>query len=594
MSLIMSTTPHSVRGRADQGESSGAAAEQVLATARSGGVSLVPHVAGRVSAAHGADIDAAVRCAQALTPQQRSGMRMLPQTISHTDATLRAFFAVRARAHRARGAERARALAWAGEIALGEGCLEDAADCFGEVVARGDENDRADITSGLVLAAFLRDGAVSSACVVETGRRPRAQRHAQCRAAALRVVLSAVRGDRAQARTGLARLGTVFAAEPDLHALRDLTTAWVWFLLGDPVHEHTGGGDPAQVILDALRAGVTGDPARGIRALSPSDMNRATPDPTLGRWGSTSLLHAHRTVGRSLLWTWHGDLAAAYRELSDAAFCHPVALAFGGLGLALMRRLEIALTGDVGHLSAALSVGQGSDIHQDVHGDRAMRAYLAGDTEEAALQLALWHDRGAPRMSLGIPLLDETGPLDVPPAVEPADTSLARDLRRQVRGAGDGNLDAIADAGRGIRSPFERGRLEALLGTAHLRRQRPDAAHGHFRRAQTLFVEAGAPAWERAVWRRMQVAGAGTADRSAAGAAPPLAVCRAEWEALLTARELQIVMLMAEGVGNREIAQRLRISVRTVEVHSRSLFAKLGVRTRLELVILAFRTDRFG
>jgi DNA-binding CsgD family transcriptional regulator/tetratricopeptide (TPR) repeat protein len=52
----------------------------------------------------------------------------------------------------------------------------------------------------------------------------------------------------------------------------------------------------------------------------------------------------------------------------------------------------------------------------------------------------------------------------------------------------------------------------------------------------------------------------------------------------LTTRERQVVRYAAEGLTARKIAQRLRISERTVETHIENAYAKIGVRSRLELV----------
>ena len=55
----------------------------------------------------------------------------------------------------------------------------------------------------------------------------------------------------------------------------------------------------------------------------------------------------------------------------------------------------------------------------------------------------------------------------------------------------------------------------------------------------------------------------------------------------LTAREKQICAMVVDGVGNREIALRLAISHRTVEVHKGRLMDKLQVRNLAELIALA-------
>jgi two-component system, NarL family, nitrate/nitrite response regulator NarL len=56
----------------------------------------------------------------------------------------------------------------------------------------------------------------------------------------------------------------------------------------------------------------------------------------------------------------------------------------------------------------------------------------------------------------------------------------------------------------------------------------------------------------------------------------------------LTERELQVIALIAEGLKNRQIAERLFISPTTVTHHLSSIYSKLGVTDRLELVVYAF------
>ncbi len=53
---------------------------------------------------------------------------------------------------------------------------------------------------------------------------------------------------------------------------------------------------------------------------------------------------------------------------------------------------------------------------------------------------------------------------------------------------------------------------------------------------------------------------------------------------LLTARELDVLVLVADGLSNRDIAGRLGISEHTVKFHLASIFGKLGVSTRTEAV----------
>ena len=57
----------------------------------------------------------------------------------------------------------------------------------------------------------------------------------------------------------------------------------------------------------------------------------------------------------------------------------------------------------------------------------------------------------------------------------------------------------------------------------------------------------------------------------------------------LTPREMEIVSAIAEGQSNRQIAERLKISLQTVKHHLTSIFDKTGASNRLELALLAIR-----
>lgn len=57
----------------------------------------------------------------------------------------------------------------------------------------------------------------------------------------------------------------------------------------------------------------------------------------------------------------------------------------------------------------------------------------------------------------------------------------------------------------------------------------------------------------------------------------------------LTDREREVVALVAEGLANKAIASRLKVSKRTVDAHLGHLFTKLGLSSRAELVAWAAR-----
>ncbi|MET9934203.1 helix-turn-helix transcriptional regulator, partial [Streptomyces sp. NPDC006324] len=94
------------------------------------------------------------------------------------------------------------------------------------------------------------------------------------------------------------------------------------------------------------------------------------------------------------------------------------------------------------------------------------------------------------------------------------------------------------------------------------------------------FERAAADGWAdhaRSELRATGGAGGGTADPTVWG--------------LLTPQQQRIARLAAQGATNREIAGRLALSPRTVDHHLRNVFARLGIRSRVELPGLAGRWD---
>jgi DNA-binding NarL/FixJ family response regulator len=59
----------------------------------------------------------------------------------------------------------------------------------------------------------------------------------------------------------------------------------------------------------------------------------------------------------------------------------------------------------------------------------------------------------------------------------------------------------------------------------------------------------------------------------------------------LTERELEVVKLVAEGYLNKEIADKLNISIRTVDTHKNNILQKLKLKSTVELVKYAIRHD---
>lgn len=78
------------------------------------------------------------------------------------------------------------------------------------------------------------------------------------------------------------------------------------------------------------------------------------------------------------------------------------------------------------------------------------------------------------------------------------------------------------------------------------------------------------------------------------GRRPGPAVVPPTASAALTDREREVLSLMAEGCSNLEIGERLFIGEGTVKTHVARILAKLGVRDRLQAVVLAYRSGLAG
>ncbi|MBS1673696.1 MAG: helix-turn-helix transcriptional regulator [Actinobacteria bacterium] len=485
----------------------------------------------------------------------------------------------------------ARALLAAAQTGLDGGWVADAAE-YAERAMRLDGPHRGAAIAVFVLAHTLCTGTVPS----PDGLIPTAHAGAEYwPAAAAGAALSAERGD-PERRTAWLEAGRRIAGPCDG---RGLLLAWCDVLAGAPVAVEDGTG--FQHIVHALNAGIAGDPDAGVRALAEPDSAGVVPD-VPGERGA--LPRARRAVAEVLLHLWAGRIGVADELMQAAASELPVALPFGGLAVSLSRRLDLAVRGRIGTRSTDLSASVPWTSEPDGFVDRAIDAYLQGRSDEAATHLGLWADRGSPADPLGLPGLDEIGPFGADPAPEPPDATTGRLLRERIRSAREASwstdLNAVAEESRGILSTFERARVEALLGSTCAARGDRHRGVRHLRAARSLFEASGARAWRGMVDRRLRMMAEprrradDEPDEGGVSRAVPFAleVCRAMWEPILTARELDVALLMAEGRANREIGLALHISVRTVEVHGGRVFAKLDVRSRHELAVLAHRTDQ--
>jgi DNA-binding CsgD family transcriptional regulator len=139
---------------------------------------------------------------------------------------------------------------------------------------------------------------------------------------------------------------------------------------------------------------------------------------------------------------------------------------------------------------------------------------------------------------------------------------------------------ALADAA-GDQWPFERAQLRLDYAEWLRRQRRINEAKPELALALETFRRLAARSWaERA---EAELRASGIAVTSGHGRPDPLSE--------LTPQQRQIVRLAAEGLTNREIAERLLLSPRTVSSHLYRSFPKLGISDRHQLRDVIADTD---
>lgn len=130
---------------------------------------------------------------------------------------------------------------------------------------------------------------------------------------------------------------------------------------------------------------------------------------------------------------------------------------------------------------------------------------------------------------------------------------------------------ALAEASTSL---FEQARARLSLGEVmHRNRRRGDAAR-QLERACLAFEQLGARPWTERAAGALAAAGGATSARG-----EPV-------HRQLTAQELRVALQVAEGLSNQEVAARLFLSHKTVEVHLGHIYDKLGIRSRASLTKL--------
>jgi DNA-binding CsgD family transcriptional regulator len=337
--------------------------------------------------------------------------------------------------------------------------------------------------------------------------------------------------------------------------------------------------DHAQALLDQARASRTGTTGALLPGVACAQMWQ---DFNLGRLddadaGARTLTELGRELGTSLyllegikiltavaLFRGETEIAAAQLGLADQltdadeAVRHP--------GIAVMRGWLAASRGDLPGARQAL------------------RPVLEG-AEQTRSYWPLWPCWNGLFFQVGAAIADDSfadSCLDV------AEINAARNpgvasfegVAFNLRGLRKANLDILAEA-VDILDHSPRPVLRAVgaqsYGHALLAADRRPEALAQLDRAWDEYHEMGAWALRGDVQRVMRQAGARRAKWSAAAAAPATG-----W-ASLTSAERRVATLISEGHTNKSAAAALGVSVNTVGTHLRSVFAKLGVQSRVQL-----------
>jgi DNA-binding CsgD family transcriptional regulator/tetratricopeptide (TPR) repeat protein len=258
-----------------------------------------------------------------------------------------------------------------------------------------------------------------------------------------------------------------------------------------------------------------------------------------------------------------GDLETAQR-FTDMAKPPTERVAVGVLGLDFHLACR---RGDVGEARERLRAFGDTVTHEGVAYPGQTHDVLA-----AALHAGLTTDEMRP-------LVDQVG-LYVGHRLPP-DDPWRQLIDAQVAEAED-RLDTAADlyaaAAEGLESAPEV--LAAHLGTAHVGAARVLVAEGRLDEARA-HAEAAAPFLAR--WRGWRVDELRAVERRLRMGPEP------SGPEALTPREREVVSLLAEGLTNSQLAERLYISPRTAAVHVSNILSKLGMSSRTEVAAWAVR-----
>jgi DNA-binding CsgD family transcriptional regulator len=285
----------------------------------------------------------------------------------------------------------------------------------------------------------------------------------------------------------------------------------------------------------------------------------------------------------------------------------PVVTVMDAAGVVALGRLALH-TGDGRHVRQTSEIAK-TMLNQSTPGVRRHAAWLLslqatadGDPRQAHQWLCAMGEpeRKHVLRRLWMDMADEPQMVRMALAVgdrELAESAAADANRRAELSPGVPSLDAIAAHASGLlngdtdelseavslfkRSPRSLAHAAAWedLGLAHQRQGAADPGIDALTQALVLFARAGAR--RDAARLRSRLRALGIRRRVAAAEKPATG-----WAAM-TKSELAVAQLVANGLTNREIAERLFVSPHTVNTHLRQVFAKLEVNSRVDLTRLA-------
>jgi DNA-binding CsgD family transcriptional regulator len=367
---------------------------------------------------------------------------------------------------------------------------------------------------------------------------------------------------------------------------------------------------PAERVCALARAALEGGQLLAADGLMPMaaavTLAFADLDEALDAWGAQRA-EAHRKgslmrIGGVNLWSGYthylrGDLIEAESELraslqTVADWGMPTEAQWTGTVLA-----EVLLErGAIGEAAALLEAAGDAPSRSDygILRDRArMRLLLAVGRPDEALEHseafklhAAWkrHPRFAPWRSLTAQALDRLGRHDEAVALAEMEVEIARSwgtpgtVGRSLRVLGTilhaeglAHLEEACDLLEAAPARLEQAKALAALGSALRHARKPTEAREPLRRALELADICGAQLLVGTVRSEIYATGARPRTTALSGVLA------------LTASERRVADLAADGRTNRDIAQTLYVTPKTVEVHLSNAYRKLGIASRREL-----------